>query len=144
LTTTWFSYIFAPMENELFPRKKNPNHISSLDYHKTTIDIPVDIYSKVLADCMKQHPPKCVKDWVIEAIAWRFNTHFTTKQLIDFEIGRRLASFEAEDLPPKVIPTGSVRPEANPMHRYPGFVAGLLKDSFRFNKFRREVENRGQ
>jgi hypothetical protein len=103
---------------------------------KYTINIPVDTYAKITEICRKRRVHRSV--WFREAIGTAFNMSHTTKELIDYEVMRRMGEINVGDLPEKVEPS-SVRTSEHSFHKYPGFISGLQRNSFVYNLFRREA-----
>jgi hypothetical protein len=104
---------------------------------KYTINIPVDIYERITRICRERRIHRSV--WFRDAVNKSLNMTHTTKELIDYEIMRRMGEISLGDLPEKVT-TSSARTEADHMmHKYPGFISGLRKNSFVYNLFRREA-----
>jgi hypothetical protein len=108
---------------------------------KYTINIPIDTYAKITKICRERRIHRSV--WFREAVGMAFNMTHTQKELIDYEIMRRMSMIDQKvslgDLPEKVT-TSSARTEPDHMmHKYPGFIGGLRKNSFVYNLFRREA-----
>jgi hypothetical protein len=130
--------------NELFPHTKKFNHVSSQDYHKITVNIPNDIFSQMMEDCLRTRPPITISHWIREAIVRKFNTGFTMKQEVRYAIMKELGEIRSDAVLPPKVATRSTRTEPDHgMHKYPGFIAGLRKNQFVWNLFRREHEMNG-
>ena len=116
---------------------EEPNRIYDDTVVKYTINIPVDIYARITSICRERRIHRSV--WFREAIGQAFNMTHTTKELIDYEIMRRMGEINIGSLPEKVT-TSSARTEtAHGARKYPGFIAGLRKNQFVYNLFRREA-----
>jgi hypothetical protein len=105
---------------------------------KYTVDIPFDTYTEITRICKERRIPRSI--WFRDAINRAFHTSYTTKQLIDYEIMRRLGDFSPMK-PPEKVTTSSAR-TSHGFHKYPGFISGLQKNSFVYNLFRREIDDK--
>ena len=118
--------------------KVNHNVIYDDKVVKYTINIPVDIYERITRICRERRIHRSV--WFRDAVNKTLNMAHTTKELIDYEIMRRMGEINVGDLPEKVA-TSSARTESyHNMHKFPGFLGGLRKNTFVYNLFRREGE----
>ena len=119
-------------------KKVNHNVIYDDKVVKYTINIPVDIYERITRICRERRIHRSV--WFRDAVNKTLNMAHTTKELIDYEIMRRMGEINVGDLPEKVT-TSSARTESDHnMHKFPGFLGGLRKNTFVYNLFRREGE----
>jgi hypothetical protein len=129
--------MFKTLEMHKEVRNVNHNVIYDDKVVKYTINIPVDIYERITRICRERRIHRSV--WFRDAISKAFNMTHTTKELIDYEIMRRMGEINVGELPEKVT-TSSARTEPDHMlHKYPGFIGGLRKNSFVYNLFRRET-----
>lgn len=124
-----------PKMHEGVSKVDNHNVIYDDKVVKYTINIPIDIYEKITKICRERRIHRSV--WFRDAVSKAMNMTHTTKELIDYEIMRRMGEIKLGDLPEKVT-TSSARTE-HTMHKYPGFISGLQKNPFVYNLFRREV-----
>ena len=104
---------------------------------KYTINIPIDIYEKITKICRERRIHRSV--WFRDAVNKSMNMTHTTKELIDYEIMRRMGEINLGELPEKVTTSSARTESAHDMHKYPGFVGGLKRNSFVYNLFRREA-----
>lgn len=130
--------MIKPLEMHEEVRKVNHNVIYDDKVVKYTINIPVDIYERITRICRERRIHRSV--WFRDAVNKALNMAHTTKELIDYEIMRRMGEINVGDLPEKVT-TSSARTEPDHMmHKFPGFMGGLRKNTFVYNLFRRETE----
>lgn len=110
---------------------------------KVSLNIPIPIHDKLVDYCLSRRPAPTKSSVLIEALIRFFNTSYTAKQLIDYEIMRRLGEINLGELPARIDNSETEKKERQyDFHGYPGFYADLESDPFRLNKFRREKENR--
>lgn len=123
----------------LFKRRKTHNEIYDDKVVKYTINIDEDDYVAITEQCRKRKIARSV--WFREAIKQKFHDKRTTSEMLRYALERK----EAEEMPPlpskveTAVPSGSARPHHD-LHKFPGFIGGLNKNSFVLNMFRRELE----
>jgi hypothetical protein len=129
--------MFKTLEMHEEVRKVNPYVIYDDKVVKYTINIPVDIYERITRICRERRMHRSV--WFRDAVNKSLNMTHTTKELIDYEIMRRMGEINIGELPEKVT-TSSARTEPDHMmHKFPGFIGGLRRNPFVYNLFRREI-----
>lgn len=120
-------------------RRRKYNEIYDSQVVKFTINIPIETYTKITELCCKKRIHRAV--WVREAIERAFDVSYTTKQMIQYEIMRHIGEIRTENHIPMIerepVSPSDEKPEKN-YHKYPGFVGGLVRNSFVRDKVRKE------
>ena len=129
--------MFKTLEMPEEVKKVNYNVIYDDKVVKYTINIPVDIYEKITRICRERRIHRSV--WFRDAVNKALNMSHTTKELIDYEIMRRMGEIKIGELPEKVTTSSARTEHSHGMHKYPGFISGLQKNPFVYNLFRREI-----
>jgi hypothetical protein len=117
------------------------NEIYDCKVVKFTINIPIADYEKITKQCKERRIHRSV--WVREAIQRNFTLSHSTRELIQYEIMRHTGEIRQENHIPMVekCTTSSARTQPDHgFHKFPGFIGGLMRNTFVMNKIRQEKE----
>jgi hypothetical protein len=121
---------------------KEYNTTSDDKIKKFTLNIPLERYVRIIEACTANKPARPVGHWINEAIEARLNTTYSLKQMIQYEVMRHLGEIKAEPVAKRVekdvsVLSGNTAADHH-FHKFPGSIAGLMKNQFVWNLWKKE------